>query len=238
MSALLSARGLAAGHGRGVLFSDLSLDVAPGESVGILGGNGSGKSTLLRTLVGLHRPHAGEVRRGAALRVGYLPQRDAIDPVFPFRALDVVLMASVADAWLPFTGGAARRRTAEEALRRVDMEGRAGESFRDLSGGQKQRVLLARALATAPTLLALDEPATGLDPGAERSLLSLLGRLRREEGLAVLMVSHSLDLVRREADRCVLLHEGRHRVGTAEEVLSPDALAEVFRDGSGHEEAR
>lgn len=233
---LLEARDLTVGHGRRVLFRDLSLTVGPGDGLGILGGNGSGKTTLLRTLIGLHRPTRGEVRRGDALRVGYLPQRDALDPVFPFLALDVVEMAALHRSWLPFASRGARRRVALEALARVDMEGRAREPFRDLSGGQKQRVLLARALATGPTLLALDEPAAGLDPGAERDLMALLRRLRADDGMAVVMISHSLDLVRRESTSCVLLHQGGHRSGPASEVLAPEVVEEVFRAAVGRED--
>ncbi len=225
---VLRVEGLSVGHHGRPLLTGISLSVGRGECVGIAGGNGAGKTTLLRTLLGLQRPLAGAVRRGGDFRVGYLPQRDSIDPVYPFRALDVVLMGARPDAWLPFTARRERRREAQAALERAGGAGVATAPFRDLSGGQKQRVLLARALASRPSVLAMDEPTSGLDVAAEAELLALLGRLRREEGLTTLLVSHSLPLLGNECTSIVVLHGGRHREGPAADVLTDDGLTALF----------
>ena len=225
---VLEARGLAVGYGGRPVVEGIGLVLQPGEALGIVGPNGSGKSTFLRTVLGLLRPLAGYLRRGAGFRAGYVPQTDRIDPVFPFTALDVVRMAARAEAALPFTAAADRERLAREALDRVGLGALADRSYPDLSGGQRQRVLLARALAAGPTVLALDEPTAGLDLEAEASLLALLRRLRREEGLTLLLVSHSLATVADEATQVLLLHEGRHREGPVDAILTPEALGALY----------
>jgi ABC-type Mn2+/Zn2+ transport system ATPase subunit len=222
---LLEARGLAVGHGGRPAAEGVDLALAAGECVGVIGPNGAGKTTLLRTLAGLQPPLAGKITRAPGLRVGYVPQSGSLDPVFPFRARDVVAMAAPG-GWLPLAGRRERTRRTEEALARTGAAELAGLPFRALSGGQKQRVLVARALAAGPRLLALDEPATGLDPEAEAALRALLRRLRVEEGIAILLVTHALGVVAREADRVVLLRGGRARTADPRDpVLAAEAGA-------------
>ena len=225
---MLEARGLSVGHRDRAVVEGIDLSVGAGGALGIVGPNGSGKSTFLRTVLGLLRPVAGTLRRGAGFRAGYVPQTDAIDPVFPFTAIDVVRMAARADAALPFTAAGEREERAREALGRVGLADLAERSYPELSGGQRQRVLLARALAAGPTVLALDEPTAGLDLEAEASLLALLRRLRTEEGMTLLLVSHSLAAVAEEATHALLLHGGRHREGPVEEVLTPETLTALY----------
>ena len=225
---MLEARGLAVGHRGRAVVSGIDLDFGAGGALGIVGPNGSGKSTLLRTVLGLLPPLAGTLRRGAGFRAGYVPQTDAIDPVFPFPAIDVVRMAARPDAALPFTASAEREERSREALRRVGLADLADRPYAEMSGGQRQRVLLARALASDPTVLALDEPTAGLDLEAEASLLALLRRLRAESGMTLLLVSHSLATVAEEATHVILLHAGRHREGPVDEVLVPEALSALY----------
>jgi ABC-type Mn2+/Zn2+ transport system ATPase subunit len=216
------------GHGGRPVVSGIDLSLGRGEALGIVGPNGSGKSTFLRTVLGLLPPLGGVLRLAPGFRAGYVPQTDAIDPVFPFAAIDVVRMAARADAALPFTASAERGLLARGALERVGLGPLAGRPYADLSGGQRHRVLLARALAARPTVLALDEPTAGLDLEAEASLFALLRRLRREEGMTLLLVSHSLAAVADETTHCLLLHGGRHREGPADEVLAPEALEALY----------
>lgn len=218
----------AVGYGGRPVVEGISLSLRRGDALGIVGPNGSGKTTFVKTVLGLLDPMAGTLERAPDFRAGYVPQRESIDPVFPFTAEDVVVMAARADALLPFTARAERRRLAAEALGRVGLGAEADRPYRDLSGGQRQRVLLARALAARPTVLVLDEPTSGMDLTAETALFDLVRRLRREEGLTVLLVSHSLALVANEATQVLLLHEGRHREGPAESILTGPVLSALY----------
>jgi ABC-type Mn2+/Zn2+ transport system ATPase subunit len=225
---ILETRDLAVGYGSRAVVEGIDVALHPGDALGIVGPNGSGKTTFLKTVLGLLPPLRGSLRRGDGFRASYVPQTDSIDPVFPFRALDVVRMAARADAALPFTATAERERLAREALDRVGVGRLADRPYPELSGGQRQRVLLARALAARPTVLALDEPTTGLDLTAETALLDLVRRLREEEGITVLLVTHGLAAVANEATQVLLIHEGRHREGPVESVLVPEVLEPLY----------
>jgi len=216
------------GWGRRVVLRGVSFELRRGDYLGLVGPNGSGKSTLLRALLELADPIAGTVVRSAAWRAGNVPQRDTLEPLFRFRALEVVAMAARSQSWLPGLRNAERRAAAREALAAVGMGDRADRVFRDLSGGQKQRVLIARALAAEPTVLVLDEPTTGMDIAAEADLLGLVRRLRDERDLAVVLVSHSLHVVADEADRVGLLAGDRVRFGTPGEIVANSPLSELY----------
>lgn len=199
--------------GRPVL-EGVSLQVFPGELVGLIGPNGSGKTTLLRLALGLLRPQRGRVRLfgsppaafRAWHRVGYVPQQAALHGGFPATVREVVRTGRLHGnpwlrRWTPADEAAVAR-----ALREVGLEALADEPVAQLSGGQLQRVLLARALAGEPELLFLDEPTVGVDPGAQERFFALLRRLREERGVAVVLVSHDVGLVTHEVTRLACLH--------------------------------
>jgi zinc transport system ATP-binding protein len=205
-SPLIRAEHITVGHGSAAVLSDVSLSIHPGEIVTILGPNGSGKSTLLRALLGILPLSSGRVARTAGLRLGYVPQRLAID-----RAMPITVRRFLS---LP-------KRTSDDAahaaLARVGMTGLGGVQMAALSGGQFQRVMLARALLAAPQLLVLDEPTQGLDQPGEAAFYRLIADLRADTGAAVLMVSHDLHVVMAASDRVICLNghiccEGAPRV--------------------------
>jgi zinc transport system ATP-binding protein len=188
------------------VLTDVSLSVQSGEIVTILGPNGSGKSTLLRALLGIVPASAGRVTRKPGMVVGYVPQRLAIDRTLPMTVRRFLsLPKRVGDA------------EAAAALQRVGVPEVAGRQMADLSGGQFQRVLLARALLARPDILILDEPTQGLDQPGEAAFYRLIEEVRREMGVAVLMVSHDLHVVMAASDRVICLNghiccEGTPRV--------------------------
>jgi len=193
-----------------------SLVVRPDEFVVLLGSNGSGKTTLLRGLLGFLPPLAGRVERRPDLRIGYVPQRETLDPLYPLSAYQVARTGSWRD--LPFwrLGGARERSRTRAALEACHAAEFASRRYSELSGGQRQRVLLARALATDPELLLLDEPTAGIDPEAERGILDLLRKLRETRGLSIWMVTHHVHAMAGRADRTIVVSEGR---------VQPDAAA-------------
>ena len=202
---------------RGEALAGVSLEVRRGEIVTIIGPNGAGKTTLLRVLLGLLEPDSGRVRLAPGVRIGYMPQRIQIDTVLPLSVR----------RFLTLTG---RRSSAE--LRRVLAEVGAlaviDSPVQGLSGGEMQRVLLAKALLRDPDLLVLDEPVQGVDVQGQVDLFGLIGRLRRERGCAVLMVSHDLHLVMAATDRVVCLNRHVCCTGTPEAVQGSPAFAELF----------
>lgn len=227
-AALVEARAATVGWGRRAVLRDVSLSIGPGDYLGLVGPNGSGKSTLIRALLGLSAPLAGTIVRGTGWRPGHVPQRDTLSPLFRFRALEVAAMGAETAAWLPGTRNRERRAAAREALAAVGMASHADRVFRDLSGGQKQRVLIARALAAGPTALVLDEPTTGMDIRSEAELLGLIRNLRRERGIAVLLVTHSLHIVADEAETVGIIEGDRVRFGPPDLVLTSATLSEIY----------
>jgi ABC-type Mn2+/Zn2+ transport system ATPase subunit len=192
-----------------------SLVVRPDEFVALLGSNGSGKTTLLRGLLGFLPPLSGRVVRRPRLRIGYVPQRETLDPLYPLSAYQVARTGSWRD--LPFwrLSGARERSRTREALAACQAADFASQRYSALSGGQRQRVLLARALATDPELLLLDEPTAGIDPEAERGILDLLRNLRESRRLSIWMVTHHVHAIAGRADRTLTVSEGRVRLDAA-----------------------
>lgn len=203
----------------------LDLSVHPGDLLIVAGPNGCGKSTVLRTVLGSLKPLSGRVARQPGLRLGYVPQRGVLDVGYPLTLKEMVRMGFHVSPW-----GDARAESLDrmdKVLEELDLKGLAGRLYRELSGGEKQRALLARALVSEPGLLLLDEPAEGLDLGAERELDRILQRLRREGRVAVVQVSHLIHPVEREA-RVLFIREGEGRIGPAPEILTPALLSGAY----------
>lgn len=213
---------------------EVSVDIAPGETVGLLGPNGSGKSSLLRCLAALRTPDAGTVRydgqsvrgwsaRRIARHVALVEQDSGADS--DLRVADVVGLGRTPfrDPWRG--PDATDRAVVAAALARVGLTALADRSWRALSGGERQRAHIARALAQQPYGLLLDEPTNHLDVKHQLELMELL----TGTGRTVLVALHDLSLAARYCDRLLLLHHGRLiACGTPADVLTPARLAEVF----------
>ncbi|MGH9213493.1 MAG: metal ABC transporter ATP-binding protein [Acidimicrobiales bacterium] len=193
-----------------------SLEVAAGEFVALAGANGSGKSTLMRIVLGLLPAAQGAVelfgRRPRDLherwRVGYVPQRPATSELLPATVRDVVAAGRLARRGWWRRPTRADRDAVDRALEVVSLTDLARRSVGELSGGQQQRTFIAKALASEPDLLVLDEPTTGVDRDSQRRFRdALVGT--RERGGTVLLVSHELGAVADDLDRVLLLRHGK-----------------------------
>ncbi|MET7767251.1 ATP-binding cassette domain-containing protein [Nocardia sp. NPDC005366] len=195
--------------GEHVAVNDVSFDVVPGALTGFVGGNGAGKTTTMRMIMGVLATHGGEVRwRGRPVTVadrrsfGYMPEERGL---YPKQAVidQLVYLARLRGVR---TADAGRR--AGELLRRFDLAERGKDKLESLSLGNQQRVQIAAAVIAEPAVLILDEPFSGLDPGAVDSMAALL-REYAVRGVPVLFSSHQLDLVERLCDQLVILSAGR-----------------------------
>ena len=222
-------------EGRAIL-RNVSLDMKPGEFVGLIGPNGAGKTTLLRSILGL-MPTSGEVVIGdsdarhmsaqaKARHIAYLPQeRDIAWPV----SVETVVALGRAPHRLPFAALNDRDKVSiERAISRMELQNLRSRAATDLSGGEKARVLIARALAQdAPCLLA-DEPVAGLDPAHQLTLMQCFADLAAE-GRSVIASLHDLGLAARWCTRLVLLGQGKVIAdGAPSDVLTRERLASVY----------
>jgi zinc transport system ATP-binding protein len=213
---LLRVEGVAFSYGRHHVLDGVTMAVAAGEFVALAGSNGSGKSTLVRVALGLSEPAAGRVRLfGAApaglrdrWRVGYVPQRPMVVDQLPATVEELVAAGCVARrGWArrPRRDDAGR---VDRALEVVALDEQRRTPIVELSGGQQQRAFIARALASEPELLVLDEPVAGVDAESQARFRDALVTRCRADGVAVLLVSHELGAVADDLDRIVVLRGG------------------------------
>ena len=246
---LLRASGLSVGYRRGrkpplTLAAGLELTLAPGELVCLIGPNGAGKSTLLRTLAGLQPPLAGQVTL-AGLDLQQMDARDRAQRLATVWTgpVDVGLLSAwelVALGRHPHSGWSGRLRPQDEAavdaaLAAVDATALAWQPVDRLSDGQRQKVNIARALAQEPLLLLLDEPTAWLDLARRAEIMALLRRLAREQGCAVLLSTHDLELALRHADQLWLMSgDGALQAGAPEDLALSGALSSAFHSSGMH----
>lgn len=209
---LIEADAVTFGYGRTLVLDRVSLSVRAGEFVALVGPNGSGKSTLLRVLLGSLTPSSGTVRlfggppeRVQRARIGYVPQRPSLESAVPATVEEIVTSGRLPRRgwWRPL-----RREDREfvgHALGAVGLAELARTPLNELSGGQQQRAFIARAFATEPDLLLLDEPIAGVDAESQRRFRESLTHLIGEHGAGVLLVSHELSAVAPYLDRVVVL---------------------------------
>ncbi len=216
--------------------SDLNFTVRAGEAVAVIGPNGSGKTTLLKALLGIV-PYEGEIRiqgrnrrelGGAHARIGYVPQRFDLDRSFPLTVLEFLLLGMGEEgAWWGFKRGIRRQKILK------DLDGVGGshlldQRLGDLSGGEFQRILMAYALSQKPDILLLDEPLAGVDLVGESALAERLHHLHEEMGITLLLVSHDLHMVYRDADQVLCLNRHLCCQGPPDEILTSENLKKAY----------
>jgi len=215
--------------GREVLH-DVSFAIAAGELTGLIGANGAGKTTLFRTILGLQQASTGTVTLAGERRfaAGYVPQKFLLEPDVPMRARDLVALGLDAHRFGVPLPSRARRARVDELLDAVDARAFADVRVGRLSGGEQQRILIAHALIAGPALLLLDEPLANLDLRSAQEVVALLGRISREQRIAILISAHDMNPLLPVMDRIVYLAGGRAASGTTAEVVRTSVLSELY----------
>ena len=238
----LEVKNLSFAYGRGararLVLSQVSLEIAHGSVVGLLGPNGSGKTTLLRLMSGVLSPGAGSVllkgqpieriaRRDLARQVAVVPQETRA--TFDFTVLEMVLMGRYPHLGPFELEGPADVDIARAALGATGTSGLEDRLFATLSGGEKQRVVIAAALAQASDMMLLDEPTTALDLRYQFEILAVLKRLNAERGTTLVVSTHDLNLAAALCERVLLLRDGRVLAhGPTDEVLTASNIRALF----------
>jgi zinc transport system ATP-binding protein len=220
MPTMLEVEGLTVELGRKTIFRDLGFSVEAGTSLAIVGPNGAGKTMLFRALVG-SVPSKGSIRWAPGARLGYVPQKLDLERDIPVTGDDFLhARANLAQI---------DSRTLAPLVERVGLDARAcAQTIGTLSGGQFQRLLLAFALVGEPTVLLLDEPTAGVDEPGQEQLNDLIRRLRDEQGMTVLFISHHLSMVYRDATNVLCLHREHSWCGPPKEALAPERLRVIY----------
>ena len=222
------------------IWSDVNLEVLPGEFVAVLGPNGVGKSTLVKAALGVLPLSAGSARvlgrpPGHAGRdIGYLPQRRSFDRGLRVRGIDIVRLGADGDRWgapIPTRLSRARRNEESRVEDVIELVGAAAYARRpigDVSGGEQQRLLIAQALVRRPKLLLLDEPLDSLDLPNQAGIAALIEQVCREEGVAVMIVAHDVNPILPYLDRVIYIARGGAVSGPVAKVITSETLTALY----------
>jgi iron complex transport system ATP-binding protein len=221
-------------YGKRPVLQDVSFSIDEGEYFVIIGPNGSGKTTLIKAISGFLKPWSGSIeimgrpidaisRRSLARAVALVPQHPPVD--VPFTVAEVVLMGRSPHNGLLSIESRGDKEIVEQSMLFTNVNHLALSKLDQLSAGERQRVLIARAVCQKAGIMVLDEPTASLDIAHQLHVMHLMEKLRREQGVTVLMVSHDLNLAAMYADRILLLDHGKvASVGAVREVLQAGVL--------------
>lgn len=218
------------------VLEDINLEISQGDFVGVIGPNGGGKTTLLKIILGLAKPTQGEVKLyGQPIHefktwthIGYVPQRaDQANTHIPITVEEVVTLGRVAKAGLFHRFSKADRKAVDAALQEVEMSEFRDRLITELSGGQQQRVFIAKALASEPELLVLDEPTAGVDSESQEEFYQLLSKLSKTK-LTLLIVSHDVDVILNEVNQVACINKRLVFEGSPERFVAGKYLEKMY----------
>lgn len=223
---------------RGVdILSQISLEIFHGEYIAIIGPNGGGKTTLIRMLLGLEKPSSGEVRLfGKKLKnfkewykIGFVPQRASlVDANFPATVEDIVKMGRVANRGIFTSFSNEDTKIVEDAMLKMDIVDLKEKMVGTLSGGQRQRVMIARALASKPEILILDEPNTGVDMVSQQRFYKLLAKLNKEEKITIVFITHDIGVIADDIGRLFTINQKATICNDPKETLSCEDVSTLY----------
>jgi len=219
------------------ILEDISFEIFNGEYIAIIGPNGGGKTTLIRMLLGLEKPTSGTIRIFGKrvkdfkewYKIGYVPQRAAhVDANFPATVEDIVKMGRIAKRKLFATMTKEDKQAVYDAMQKMDILNLKDKMVGTLSGGQRQRVMIARALASAPKILILDEPNTGVDVKSQQRFYRLLGELNKREGITILFITHDIGVIADDIGRLFTINQKATICNDPKKVLSCEDMSELY----------
>ncbi len=219
------------------ILSNISLEIFSSEYIAIIGPNGGGKTTLVRMLLGLEKPTSGEVRiYGKKLsrfkdwhKIGYVPQRAAqIDSSFPATVLDIVKMGRTSQRSMFGTFSKVDKQLVDDAMAKMDISDLKDKMVGTLSGGQRQRVMIARALASKPEILILDEPNTGVDVASQKRFYALLRELNQKEGITIVFITHDIGVIADDIARLFTINQKAIVCNNPKQALSCEEMSELY----------
>ena len=220
---IIELEGVSFSYNSALVLGDINFVLREKDFLGLIGPNGGGKTTLLKLILGLLQPDKGTIKvfdkpaKEGRQFIGYVPQLITFDFDFPISVLDVVLMGKLGKR------GIGKRCHKEdvllgiEALKKVGMDDFSETEIGNLSGGQQQRVFIARALATNPKLLLLDEPVASIDPKWQQEFYNLLNDLNKE--LAIVLVTHDVSVISSYIDKIACINRKIHYHGTTKDGI-------------------
>ena len=186
---------------------NINIKIKEGTFNAIVGEDGSGKSTLIKCILGLNTGYTGEIIKEE--HIGYLPQKSEIQSNFPATIEEVVLSGTISNNIRSIFYKKDDKENAKQIMQKLGIYDIRKKCFANLSGGQQQRVLIARALCATKKLIILDEPTNGLDPTIAKQIYKLLDKLKREDNITILMVSHDIDRALEYADNVIEIENGK-----------------------------
>ena len=218
----ITLKGVTIGYSGNPILSNINFSLKVGEFTVLFGPNGSGKTTLFKTILRIIPPLQGNIiyGNGHTPKFGYVPQRQSLDDIYPFTAEEVVLMGTFGQMKPFYPTSKANRMLVEQCLKDVGMLELKKQLFSESSGGQKQRILIARALASRPNVLLLDEPITGVDIVAQKMIMELISTLHKKHQLAIMMVTHEIYSIPKWIDKIIWINNNKILLGNTAEMLS------------------
>jgi ABC-type Mn2+/Zn2+ transport system ATPase subunit len=230
---LIEFKDVTLSSGKKVVISGLNCSIHSDDLLGIVGPNGSGKTTILKAILGIVQPKQGQIlksngKKGGQYRLGYVPQRGQLDEIFPFTVAEVVMMGRYRQIGVLRRIRSIDKEKTMESLKHLGIADLKNTPYADLSGGQKQRTLIARALASEPNILILDEPTEGLDLNSQLSIMELIKHFHDDHQLTVILVSHHLNVVANFVKRIALLDQGCFLIGETAEILTESNLQQIY----------
>lgn len=219
------------------ILSNISLDILKGEYIGIIGPNGGGKTTLIRILLGLEKPTSGDIKiYGKRLKdfnrwdkIGFVPQRASlVDSNFPATVQEIVNMGRTSKIGLFSRMSEYDEQAVKDAMIKMDVLNLKDKMIGTLSGGQRQRVMCARALASKPEILILDEPNTGVDVVSQNRFYALLRALNKEENITIVFITHDIGVIADDIARLFTINQKATICNNPKQTLSCEDMSLLY----------